>query len=552
MGKLRTGITSLVLVLLLIACQPPSPTPGPVSTAVPTPVSTTVPVPTTTPAPPTQLNLAISSEPPILDPQRTSDGAAAEVFGRACETLVYQDFDLTTQPLLAESWTFAADGTAITFTLRQGITFHDGTPFNAEAVKFTFERLQKPESEESPIYGDFQGITITAPAEYTVAFRFPEPRFNFLETLRNAYAVILSPTALQASEEQFGRKPICTGPYQVQEWAATQYVLLVRNPNYAWAPAYYTNRGPAKIDQVRINFVTESDTRYLALLNGELDMLSLSTPEQVVEIQSKADQFTIYEGWVGGISFLGFNYKHPPTNEPLVRQALSQAVDKQAIVDMILPGMAAPAFAPLAPTTFGYVPGLVDFEYKYDQEQSKQLLAQAGFIDGNGDGILERDGQPLHLVLLTTDSSTYGKIFTVLQSEFESVGVDLELRAVPTSELAKLTAAGDFDLLLYHYSWPFPDALEKFLGTERISTTNRVGYSNPAVDNLLAQAAQEPPDSPEKQALLVQAQQLILQDAPWQPLLVRKVVTAVNKRVQGIKVHPNGGLLLHDAEIVRP
>lgn len=549
MVKLRAGIVCLILILTSIACQSAPSTPVPVATTVPSPVPTVVPA---TPAPPTQLNLAISSEPPILDPQRTSDGAAAEVFGRACETLVYQDFDLTAQPLLAESWTFAADGKAITLTLRQGITFHDGTPFNAEAVKFTFERLQKPESEESPIYGDFQGITITAPAEYTVVFRFPEPRFNFLETLRNAYAVILSPTALQTNEEQFGRKPICTGPYQVQEWAATQYVLLVRNPNYAWAPAYYTNRGPAKIDQVRINFVTENDTRYLALLNGELDMLSLSTPEQVAEIQGKADQFTIYEGWVGGISFLGFNYKRPPTNEPLVRQALSHAVDKQAIVDMILPGMAAPAFAPLAPTIFGYDPSLANFEYKYDQEKSKQLLAQAGFVDGNGDGILERDGRPLHLVLLTTDSSTYGKIFTVLQSEFKAVGVDIELRAVPTSELAKLTAAGDFGLLLYHYNWPFPDALEKFLGTERISTTNRVGYSNPVVDDLLTQAAQQPPDSPEKRALLVQAQQIILQDAPWQPLLVRKVVTAANNRVYGIKVHPSGGLLLHDAEIVQP
>ena len=521
----------VVLVLSVAACQTP-----PVQLAA-------------TPTLPTRLNLAIGSEPPTLDPHRTSDSSAAEVFGHVCETLVYQDLDLTNRPLLAETWEFAPDGKSATFKLRQGITFHDGTALDAAAVKSTFERLQQAASVESPIYEDMKDVQIETPDNQTVVFKFEVPRWDFLDTLRNTYAIILSPAADKAGEGQFGRKPVCTGPYQVKEWQPSQFVLLAQNPAYAWPPDYYTNRGPAKIDEIKISFVDEHATRYLALLNGELDLLSLSAPEEVAEIKSKADVFGLYEGWSGGISFLGFNYQRPPTNEPSVRKALAHAIDKQAIVSTVLPGMASPAFAPLAPSTFGFLADLAGFEYKYDPKQSEQLLAEAGFADSNNDGIVERDGQPLKLDLLTTDSSTYGKIFTLLQDQLKAVGVDVEMRQVPMAEISKITPTGDFDLLLYHYNWPFPSALALFLGSKRVGASNRVAYSNSQVDDLLAQAAAQPGDSPEKLKLLVEAQQTILKDAPWQPLFVRKLVTAINNRVQGMRVHPAGGLLLHDAVI---
>ncbi len=529
-SSLLNALVALLL-LALAACQAPPAQP-------PTP-----------PAPPTRLNLAIGSEPPTLDPHRTSDSAAAEVFGHVCETLVTQGLDLTNRPLLAESWQFAPDGKSLTFKLRQGVTFHDGTPLDAAAVKATFERLQQPESVSSPIFEDMKEVQIETPDSQTVTFNFAEPRWAFLDTLRNTYAVILSPGALSAGDDAFSRRPVCTGPYQVEEWQPSQYVLLTKNPDYAWPPDYYTNRGPAAIDEIKISFVDERATRYLALLNSELDLLSLSTPEEVAEIEGKADQFSLYEGWSGGISFLGFNYQRPPTDELLVRQALAHAIDKQAIVTTVLAGLANPAFAPLAPSTFGFSAELAAEEYQYDPERSRQLLAESGFVDLDNDGFVERDGQPLRLDLLTTDSSTYAKIFTLLQDQFKSVGVGVDIRQVPTAEISNITPTGDFDLLLYHYNWPFPSALALFLGSQRVGASNRVAYSNPQVDDLLAQAAVQPGDSAEKLSLLVAAQTMILNDAPWQPLFVRKLVTAINNRVQGVRMHPAGGLLLHDAVI---
>ena len=155
----------------------------------------------------------------------------------------------------------------------------------------------------------------------------------------------------------------------------------------------------------------------------------------------------------------------------------------------------------------------------------------------------------MQLVLLTTTSSTYNKIFTLLQSELRAIGVDVSFRSVPTSEISQITPTGEFDLLLYHYNWPYPSAIELFLSTERVGASNRVAYSNAAVDLLLNQQAALPDNSAEKHALLFEAQKIILQDAPWQPLLVRKIVTAVNRRVQGVKVHPREGILLNDASI---
>lgn len=497
---------------------------------------------------PSRLTLATSEEPSTLDPQRTSEQDAQGIFGFVCEPLVYLGIDLLDHPLLAESWQMAEDGLSLDMTLRQDVIFHDGTSMTADAVQFTFERLKQSTSINSPIYEDFQNVEITIQGEYSLQFHFDEPRQDFIETLRNPYAVIISPTAVKADEESFGRNPICTGPYKVKGWNASQYVLLERFEDYAWPRSYYENQGPARIDEIQINFVSEHDTRYLALLNKELDILSLSTSEEVAEINNSED-YNLYESWIGGISYLGFNYQRPPTSNSLVRQALSHAIDKETIIKTVLPRLADPAYAPLAPSILGFSTDLVEHEYKYEPELSRQLLAEAGYVDSDNDGVLEKDGVPFILDLLTTTSSTYEKIFTLLQSQLQDIGVGVTLRAVPANEISQITPTGEFDLLLYHYNWPYPSALSLFLSCERIGASNRVAYCNEDVDTLLKEIEQLPDTAPEKIELLRQVQVLILQDAPWQPLLVRKQVVAANERVQGIRIHPHGGLLLHDAFI---
>jgi peptide/nickel transport system substrate-binding protein len=500
---------------------------------------------------PAVLRLAIGQEPATLDPQRTSEQSAIEVLSFACDTLLVAspERDGLLRGGLAESWQGQADGGALTVTLRPGLTFHNGDPLTAQSVRQSFERLQQPASNASPIYEDFQGVAMASPDERTIVFTLAEADANFADTLANPYAAVLNAAAAARDEQSFARQPICAGPYQIEEWQPAQYVLLRRNPAYSWAPAFYANSGPALIDQINMYFVSENDIRYTMLLNGELDAMSLSTPEQVTAIAGDLDMFAMHAAWLNGVTFVGFNYQRSPTDELPVRQALAHAVDKQGIVDALLKGLAEPAVSPLSPNIFGFDESLKADNYGYDVQAGRDLLSQAGFKDSDGDGVVERDGKPLVLRLLTTTSTVYGKIVVLLQDSFKQLGVEIIVQAVETADIARITPTGDFDILLYHYSWGNPDALKLFLGTERIGASNRVAYSNPAVDALLEQAAQTAAGSSAQQDLLLQAQRLILKDCPWQPLLSRKIVVATNNRVQNIRFTPSGELLWHDAVI---
>ncbi|HYF65325.1 MAG TPA: ABC transporter substrate-binding protein, partial [Herpetosiphonaceae bacterium] len=530
---------------LLAACQAAPSAPGPAA-------ATSPPDPTpSAAAQPRVLQLAIGDEPATLDVQRTADQPSAEVLGLVCDTLAFAppELDAPLQPWLAEAWQTDASSMIFTVTLRPGVQFHNGVPMTSAAVMQSFQRLQDQRSEASPLHEDVQGITMAAPDELTIVFTLPEPNNDFIGMLSNPYAAIIDASAANADEQAFARAPVCTGPYKVQEWRSAEAIILARNPAYAWAPDYYQNRGAALIDQIKLRFVSENDTRFRMLKDNELDAMSLSTPEQVADVKTHPDQFQLHEAWSSGITFIGFNYALTPTNQLKLRQALAHAIDKNSIVTALLNGLADPAVAPLSPNIFGYDPSLSSDNYAYDPERSRTLLAEAGYADSDGDAIVERDGQPLSLRILTTTSSTYGKIIVFLQDQLKQIGVDSTVQAVETSEISNITPTGEFDVLLYHYSWGTPDALQLFLGSERIGSSNRVAYSNPAVDALVEQALSVSGESPEKRDLLIQAQRQILRDAAWQPLLSRKIVVAVNTRVENVRFTRTGALLWHDARI---
>jgi peptide/nickel transport system substrate-binding protein len=533
------------LACLLAACQTAPAAPGPTVATSPSAATPSVA------AEPSVLQLAIGDEPATLDVQRTSDQPSAEVLGLVCDTLAFAppEIDAPLQPWLAESWQTDSSSTVFTITLRPGVQFHNGAPLTSAAVMQSFQRLQDPQSEASPLHEDVQGITMAVPDGQTIVFTLPAPNSDFIGMLANPYAAVIDASAASADEQAFARNPVCTGPYKVQEWRSAEAIILARNSAYAWAPAYYQNRGAAFIDQIKLRFVSENDTRFRMLKDDELDAMSLSTPEQVSDVKAHPDHFQLNEAWASGITFVGFNYALTPTNNLKLRQALAHAIDKKGIVTALLNGLADPAIAPLSPNIFGYDASLASDNYAYDPEQGRKLLAEAGYADSNGDGIVERDGQPLSLRILTTTSSTYGKIVVFLQDQLKQIGVDSTVQAVETSEISKITPTGEFDVLLYHYSWGTPDALQLFLGSERVGSSNRVAYSNPAVDALVEQALSVPGESPEKRDLLVQAQRQILRDAAWQPLLSRKIVVAVNTRVENIKFTRTGALLWHDARI---
>lgn len=527
--SLRSIVALLLVLGLLAGCAP-----------------TGTPAASTGAASPNVIVRAMTSEPAVIDPQGAPSSGLSLVLPYLFDTLVVRDVDNTIHPALAESWEVSDDGRTITMTLKSGVTFHDGTPMNAEAVKLTFERF-KETGVASPIY---EGITqmgeIEAVDETTVAFHFDQPAANFWSTISMPYAAIISPASIEAAEAEGGAHLVGTGPFKLADWTAGQSLTLDRNPDYAWGPEITQNQGAPYLDQLVFKVIPDASTQLAALEAGEVDVIFINQPSHKQKLEGNPD-VVLHETVLNSLIYLGFNTQRALFDEAPVRHALSHAIDKDQIVNLALGGLGQKAFAPLPPTLPGFDPSLQDHELGLDLDRSRTLLQEAGF-EQTADGGWERDGQPLQARLLTSTRPPNEAVATLIQSQLAAIGVPVEIQQLDGKAVMDATAQGEFDLLLWRYDWNDPDALNIFLSSARIGSTNRVGYSNPEVDALLEAGAHEL-DETARNELYREAQLIILHDAPWQPLYVPVDVLAIRTRIEGAKPGYMGRLLLNDAAV---
>lgn len=553
MKIVRLAITCLT-VLLVVSCAPATAQPTARSTTPvpPTPASA---APTATPVPPTPtpVNLsggtfvrAMTTEPASIDPQGAASSGLSLVLPYLFDTLVVYDTDFNLVPALAESWQVATDGKEITLKLKAGVTFHDGTPFNAQAVQFTFQRF-KESGTRSPIYGGIQQISgLEVVDDLTIRFVFKEPTANFWSTLTMPFAGIISPASARKVAETGKGNLVGTGPFVLDKWQVGQSITLKRNPAYQWGPALVENRTAPYLDALVFKVIPDATTQLAALETGAVDAIFVNQPDHHAKLKANP-KMQVHETVLNSLIYLGFNCKKPPFADPQVRRALSHAVNKDEILRVALGGIGVTAFAPLPSSLPGFDASLKAFELGYDPKQAQALLKEAGFVQGSG-GTWEKQGQPLKGVLLTSNRAPNDTIAVLLQSQLKAIGVPIEIQTLDSRAVMDATTQGKFDLLVWRYDWNDPDALDIFLGTNRIGSTNRVAYSNPKVDALLAQGAREL-DAAKRKRIYVEAQKLILQDAPWQPLYVPLDVIATSKRVSGIKIGFMGRMLLNDTHL---
>lgn len=490
---------------------------------------------------------ALTTEPPGLDPAGAQGSGQNVVLPYLFDTLVAQDASNTVQPLLAETWEIADDAKSIYFTLREGITFHDGTPLDAEAVVFSFERLRDP-ALKSPMAASLKAVTaIEAVDARTVRFAFEAPSATFFSTITSPYASIVSPTAVKAEGEAFAQKPVGSGPFKLKEWTPGVSIVLERNPDYNWAPPMVENQGAPYLEGIAFPVIPDAAAQLTALKAGESDVIFLNSPDQITRLREDSD-VALEEVSLNSLAYLGFNTAKAPLDDVKVRQALSHAVDKAAIVQAALGGEGAAAFAPMATTLLGFDESLKSAELGYDPAKAEALLAEAGFTKSGDTFWIGADGQPLGLVLLTSTRAPNQDVATVIQSQLKAIGVAVEIQQLDATAAGKAAVEGQYDLLLWRYDWNDPDVLNVNLNSARIGSTNRVFYANEQVDALLAQAAAEL-DAAKRAELYVEAQQLILADAPWQPLYTPVDMVALNPRVKGVVVSSMGRLLLNDVTV---
>ena len=490
---------------------------------------------------------AMTSEPASIDPQGAPSSGLSLVMPYIFDTLVMYDTNFNLVPLLAESWQIAPDGKAITMKLKSSVTFHDGTSFNADAVRFTFQRF-KESGMKSPIYDGIKLIDdIQVVDDLTVRFTFKEPTANFWSTITMPYAGIVSPDSARKVAETGKGDLVGTGPFMLDRWQAGQSLTLKRNPAYKWGSPLSQNRAAPYLDMLVFKVIPEAATQLAALQTGVVDAIFVNEPSQRATL--KVDpKVQVDETVLNSLIYLGFNCKKEPFTDSKVRQALSYAVNKDEILKVALGGIGVSAFAPLPPSLPGFDASLKSSELGYDPKKAQALLKDVGFAQA-ANGTWEKNGQSLKGVLLTSNRAPNDAIAALLQSELKAIGVPVEIQTLDSKAVMDATTQGKFDLLVWRYDWNDPDALNIYLGTDRIGTTNRVAYSNPKVDALFAQGAHEL-DTAKRKQIYVEAQKIILQDAPWQPLYVPLDVIATSKRIDGIKIGFMGRMLLNDARVV--
>ncbi len=490
---------------------------------------------------------ALTSEPARIDPQGTPSSGLSLVLPYLFDTLVVRDEDGDVHPLLAKDWAVSEDGTKITFNLKEGVTFHDGTPFNAEAVRFTFERFEEA-GRRSPIYGGVSAIAeIEVVDELTVRFVFDEPTATLWSTISMPYAAIISPASARQAEESGEGNLVGTGPFMLESWESGQSITMKRNPDYDWGPPMVENQGPPHLEKMVYNVIPDATTQLAALQSGDVDVLFVNRPAHRQQL-AEDESIRLEEALLSSLVYLGFNCQKPPFDEVAVRQALSHAVDKEEVVNVALDGMGQRAFAPLPPAVHGFDPSLEAYELGYDPEKAKELLREAGF-EQTGDGTWARDGERLEGTLLTSTRAPNEAIATLLQSQLQTIGVPMEIQQLDARAVMQATGEGQFDFLLWRYDWNDSSALNIFLSSQRIGRTNRVAYGNPEVDALLEKGVREL-DKAARKEIYVEAQQIILQDAPWQPLYNPVSIIAISERIEGAKVGYMGRLLVNDARVV--
>ena len=482
--------------------------------------------------PPGTLVVGLVAEPVNLDPAQVTDLNSARVGRRVVETLVtFPEESTQLVPGLAESWTISKDGLQYTFRLRPGVTFHDGTPLNAQAVKFSIERQINPDHPayklgKYPFANFFFGNVkaVEALSDERVAFLLKEPRASFLAILTAGAASIVSPTAVMKAGPDFPLHPVGTGPFKFVSWDRGQRVVLEKNPAY-W-------KFPVKLDRVIYRPIVEDQARLTELLTGSLDLIVGVPPDYVGQLES-GGKVAVLKQTGAHVWYLGINNQKKPFDDKRVRQALNYAVDKEAIVRDVLKGTGAPSRGPVLPSTWAADPALK--AYPHDPERAKKLLAEAGYPNGFATTLwVPESGSGMQSPVAMS---------TVMQSNLKAVGVNVTLQTMEWGAfLAKLRSK---EQELFALSWMAgtedPDmVLYPLLHSSQWTPNgpNRALYKNARFDDLLQQARLTT-DQGRRASLYKEAQRILVDDAPWIFVDHEIQIAALARRVQGFRLHPS-------------
>jgi peptide/nickel transport system substrate-binding protein len=478
------------------------------------------------------LVVGLVAEPTSMDPGQLNDINSMRVLSSVYDTLVrFKEESFTLEPGLATAWTISPDGLTYTFTLRRGVKFHDGTPFDAEAVKYTYDRLldpNHPDADTGPFpfatfyYGPIKQVTVIDPN--TVRFLLKEPFSPLLNNLTLNTGRIVSPAAVRKWKKEFASHPSGTGPFKFVSWQKNVRIELGQNPGY-WG-------GAPKLERLVFRPLIEEQTRVTELLSGGVDFIVDVPPDNVDQLKKDA-RFTYYGQPGPHIWWVTFNTQKKPFSDVRVRRALNHAVNREALARDILKGTATPAVGPIPPAIpWAYSDQVT--KYPYDPERAKKLLAEAGFPNGF----------PAVFWIPESGSGMQSPktMAQAIQADLAAVGVTASIQTFEWGAYLSKYGKGfgqeaDMGAMSFMLD-PGDPAPMLSLVIDGQGGFRGGYYQNAEVDKLLADANRTV-DLKKRGELYRQVQKLVVDDAPW-IFVDNAIQTAASvKAVSGFKLHPS-------------
>ena len=500
------------------------------------------------PVPGGALVVGLDQEPPTLDPHASPSAVTYQIIASVTECLLYQSRDGKLHPWLAESWSTAADGKSVTFKLRKDVKFHDGTPFDAAAVKFNFDRIVDPKFKAGGARAQLAGyVESKVLDEHTVQVSFQAPYAPFLTYAAAGTLSLVSPKAVREMGDRVHTQPIGTGPFLVKEYVAKDHTTIVRNPAYTRKAPWSDRSGPPYLDAIVWKFIPEAGTRVTTLESGETQGIYLVPAQSLPRLERNAAIRVERMPWPGAPRIWVMNVTKPPLDDVRVRQAINYAVDKEAFLATVYRGTGLKAFAPL--TAVMLEDAALRQYYPFNPGKARDLLGQAGWQPGP-EGIRTKGGQRLELVL---NAIEYGggvdPTAQLIQSSLREVGIDLKIKAQarPPFYEDNYRCATHGPVMFLRAT--DPDALYSLFHSSMIGQNfNWSCYKSARADQLLEQGRRES-DPARRRAVYLELSKLLLDDAASVPLVDELAVWAFRSGVEGTKYNFNAYPVMSDAFI---
>ena len=470
-----------------------------------------------------------------LIPLLATDNASHSISGLIFNGLVKYDRDLTIVGDLAESWDISKDGLVITFRLRKGVRWHDGTPFTADDVLFTYRLTVDPKTPTA-YSGDFMKVKkaeVLDPHTFRVTYDRP-----FAPALMSWGAAVMPRHLMEGQDvtkSPLARHPVGTGPYRFKEWKTGQKLVLVYNPDYFEGRPYLDGR--------IMRIIPDMATMFLELRARGIDQMGLTPLQYTRQTENRyfRNNFRKYRYLAFAYTYLGFNLQNPLFADKRVRQGIAHAVNKEELIDGILLGLGKEATGPFKPGTWQYNPDVK--RYPYDPGKAREILAAAGWRDTDGDGILDRNGQRFEFELLVNQGNEVrAKTAEIVQRRLAEAGISVKIRVIEWAAFIKeFINKRRFDAVILGWTIPMdPDLHDVWHSSKTApSELNFVSYKNEEVDALL-EKGRGTFDRAERKRCYDRIQEILAEDQPYIFLYVPDALPIFSARIRGIDPAPVG------------